>query len=517
MLLSVGMARAPAVAAAMPQAAAHGTILLEGGGYSSPEVLQRIADLVGRGKQLCVITTADPEHSAGAQAFAQYGVVAKAILVTSQNADSKDIARALAGCDGYYLDGGLPRRLSLGFLVEGRDSLALATLRKRYQEGATIAGTSAGAMILGPMSLCNCGPDSSVRALAGVPLDITPGFHFVDFEIDAHAFIQNHFGRELVAMEQNNWQRFVAVNESTAVEIPGDGSPWRVLGNGPVGLISAPAKPAAPMMNYDISIVAPGDRILAASFAPQPIDRVAVTAGHQDLEETPIAGQGQLLQLENRLIHGLADVYGWDPILPTRTRLAWTDHSAQFKSAPGTKARPQLLTHLSLSIEKLDRDAFDQSMQVPLAARLGDDWGVPPIEGPRQDCVDRAATPIRSPGVKVVHVADLDRPGDKAPAILVNVFRDDGSAAERKEIAGSTWIPEAGDCGTLGDATEARLAAQLASLTQGDLSAALVFYCEDAACWRSYNAAQRAHHLGYGNVGWFRGGLAEWIKFGGSL
>lgn len=38
----------------------------------------------------------------------------------------------------------------------------------------------------------------------------------------------------------------------------------------------------------------------------------------------------------------------------------------------------------------------------------------------------------------------------------------------------------------------------------------VVFYCNGITCKRSYEAAQIAIKLGYSEVYWFRGGIAEW-------
>jgi len=43
------------------------------------------------------------------------------------------------------------------------------------------------------------------------------------------------------------------------------------------------------------------------------------------------------------------------------------------------------------------------------------------------------------------------------------------------------------------------------------------FYCAHAACWWSYNAAERARGLGYTHVGWYRGGLVDWENYEGPM
>jgi rhodanese-related sulfurtransferase len=45
----------------------------------------------------------------------------------------------------------------------------------------------------------------------------------------------------------------------------------------------------------------------------------------------------------------------------------------------------------------------------------------------------------------------------------------------------------------------------------------MVFFCANARCWLSYNAALRAARLGYTGVRWYRGGVEAWGVAGGAL
>ncbi|MCI0506214.1 MAG: rhodanese-like domain-containing protein [Gammaproteobacteria bacterium] len=50
-----------------------------------------------------------------------------------------------------------------------------------------------------------------------------------------------------------------------------------------------------------------------------------------------------------------------------------------------------------------------------------------------------------------------------------------------------------------------------------DKSAAIVFYSDGPAGWKSYKAAVLAIRAGYSNVMWFRGGTSEWEANGHAL
>jgi PQQ-dependent catabolism-associated CXXCW motif protein len=84
---------------------------------------------------------------------------------------------------------------------------------------------------------------------------------------------------------------------------------------------------------------------------------------------------------------------------------------------------------------------------------------------------------------------------------------------EREHIPGSVWLPNVG-YGELAPDFAKWYADELASLTSGDKSKPIVFYC-DANCWMSWNAAKRAlTELGYTQVYWYPEGVQGWKKSG---
>ena len=50
----------------------------------------------------------------------------------------------------------------------------------------------------------------------------------------------------------------------------------------------------------------------------------------------------------------------------------------------------------------------------------------------------------------------------------------------------------------------------LKTLAKSNMATPLVFFCEGAKCWESYNAALRALKIGFTRVYWYRGGLMAW-------
>ena len=76
------------------------------------------------------------------------------------------------------------------------------------------------------------------------------------------------------------------------------------------------------------------------------------------------------------------------------------------------------------------------------------------------------------------------------------------------------YIPYGGSPGTFTDDTQQRLASELAKLTRRQTDYPIVFFCLGAHCWESYNAVLRAHHAGYRNLYWYRGGIDAWMEAG---
>jgi PQQ-dependent catabolism-associated CXXCW motif protein len=116
-------------------------------------------------------------------------------------------------------------------------------------------------------------------------------------------------------------------------------------------------------------------------------------------------------------------------------------------------------------------------------------------------------TPLSIPNGRRVTTSEVSRLLD-TEAIIIDVLRD--NSGRHITLPGAVYIPGAGDGGNFRDRTQRKLAPVLAQLTFRNADRPLVFLCEGARCWESYNAALRAMHLGYRNVMWYRGGLNSW-------
>ena len=135
----------------------------------------------------------------------------------------------------------------------------------------------------------------------------------------------------------------------------------------------------------------------------------------------------------------------------------------------------------------------------------------------------RAPTP---PGLKGATTLDTDAAKEmwrRGSALFIDVMPRDARPANlptgtvwrdrrRNNIPGSVWLANVG-YGALSGEMERHFRHSLETLTAGDRTRALVFYCE-MHCWMSWNAAKRALALGYARVHWYPDGTEGWAEAG---
>ncbi len=157
------------------------------------------------------------------------------------------------------------------------------------------------------------------------------------------------------------------------------------------------------------------------------------------------------------------------------------------------------------------------ALAAALAAAHADedaDFGVAPTRELR--LADYSApTPRELPGAKTIGTAQLAAWLERDPPMRPLLF--DVIGDPHASIPGAVWLPGAGRGRSLEDAVQAQLAKTLVLLSGADTRRPMVFFCANARCWLSYNAALRAAVLGYSEVYWYRGGLEAWIAAGGRL
>jgi PQQ-dependent catabolism-associated CXXCW motif protein len=149
----------------------------------------------------------------------------------------------------------------------------------------------------------------------------------------------------------------------------------------------------------------------------------------------------------------------------------------------------------------------------PVSANYADEltnFGIPPrsflqtqVGGP---------TPTAIPGGRVVTTDQLRvaLQSGKRDFILIDAFYAPG----HQTIPGAYNIPLAGTGGNFLDYAQGQVFIRLMQLTNARSDYPIVFFCEGARCWESYNAALRAVNMGFSNVYWYRGGIDAWQEAG---
>jgi cyanophycinase len=259
--------RAPAAAAAEPAAGGKGILMLHGGGTMSADDVAPLVAAAGQGLDqgplICLIETALEGKGDSRRLFEDFkGLRLKVLDVQGPKAYRSDVVETLGACDGYFFNGGDPKRLSETFRADGNETPALRVIRRRHESGAPIGGTSAGAMIVGPVTLCECGANSSLAALLDDKLFLAPGFGLVDgVLIDAHFFARGLLGRHASALARTGIGVGIGLDEGAMVLVPGDGAAWEVRGKGAVAVIEAPPGVSVDNLGgFRLSLLWPGDK-----------------------------------------------------------------------------------------------------------------------------------------------------------------------------------------------------------------------------------------------------------------
>lgn len=146
----------------------------------------------------------------------------------------------------------------------------------------------------------------------------------------------------------------------------------------------------------------------------------------------------------------------------------------------------------------------------PYFADEDKDWGVAASSQLRLQPY-HAPTPKDIPGAQVVSTGQLLAMLTSAdPPLLIDVLSGEGHLT----LAGAKWIAGAGRGSNFLDPVQSLLAQLLGQLTGGNKAKPVVFFCANAQCWLSYNAALRAAVAGFSKVFWYRGGIDSWVEAG---
>ncbi len=217
-----------------------GRLVIVGGGLQSDNAGVYQAILEGRQGDgpLCVVPTASGEPAASMESaretlatYAGVDAVMGIPLSTEDPSLAEDpaIAANLASCSGFYFTGGSQTRVVEVFLPEGDTTAAYRALWKRWQEGAVVSGSSAGAAMMSRIMIAGGGSAEAVaNGVAAVEdgdgVNIRGGMGFFDRAmVDQHFLARGRIGRLLVAvLATDSLPLGLGIDENTALVVDGD-------------------------------------------------------------------------------------------------------------------------------------------------------------------------------------------------------------------------------------------------------------------------------------------------------
>jgi cyanophycinase len=231
---------APARPGAPANGGPKGSLMIVGGGSRDAVMMHRFVELAGGARaRVAVIPMASEEAvESGAATAAELdslGARAFVFLVDRGQAESPAFASRLDSATGIWFCGGDQARLT-GVLG---GTASLRAIHARYQAGAVVGGTSAGAAIMSDSMITGdqTPPGDTTGyygdeypAIARRRIEVAPGLGFLPGAIvDQHFIRRERHNRLLSAVLERPRLLGVGIDESTAIEVSPDGR-WHVLG-----------------------------------------------------------------------------------------------------------------------------------------------------------------------------------------------------------------------------------------------------------------------------------------------
>ena len=136
------------------------------------------------------------------------------------------------------------------------------------------------------------------------------------------------------------------------------------------------------------------------------------------------------------------------------------------------------------------------------------DFGVAPKSEPETNV--GSPTPLLIPVGTRIATEEVARMIANSQVTAIDVLNN----PHPQTLPAALYMPAGGMPGSFFDASQAQFVQQLGEATGGDTARPLVFFCQGANCWESYNAVLRANAAGYTRIYWYRGGLAAWQEAG---
>ncbi|MBU2277682.1 MAG: cyanophycinase [Gammaproteobacteria bacterium] len=324
-----------AIPAVTNASTAKGQLVIVGGALSSSnqQVYQKFIELAGGADQarIAVVPVASGQPVKYFRQFQadlqRYGVTPQRVVLLpiavkddkltadvdeskwQQGGQNVELAADLQKFSGIWFLGGDQTYITSTLQPDGQPGVVLQAIWQRYQQGAVLGGTSAGAAIMSEVMIAGGDSWGALTGSAGSvyqgladqeqgPLQIQHGIGFFPAGIiDQHFDRKARFGRLIVATEQNR-QRFplgFGVDEDSALVFNPQLNQFSAIGNGAVTVVDVRnatrlRNPVGfQMNNIRLSILQGGDRYDLSNhqLLPQP-DKLATVGDEYGAVVNPV-------------------------------------------------------------------------------------------------------------------------------------------------------------------------------------------------------------------------------------
>jgi cyanophycinase len=365
--------------------ATPGRLVIIGGGLSRDNEQVYASILAGRQGDgpLCIIPTAGANPATAMDGpvanFDRWGGTgtARGVLVSAQvpaTAYDAAISAEISGCSGFYFTGGVQSRILDAFRPGGQTTPAYQALLQRWQEGAVVAGSSAGAAMMSDPMIAGGSSAGAIAAgirtaaaadrddegdASGGGVSIAPGMGlFQGGIVDQHFLARGRIGRLLVAvLGLDEFHHGFGIDENTA--LLADGSRVSVAGASAVVIVDASQaqRTGRGGTGIRLHLMSAGDSydlntrrlLIAADKAPLPVrdgTATATTTAHPD-----IFARWALLHLLHEFAGSsraelVAPVEGGKLVLRKNAEFA-----ARSRSGTGVEGTPEALTITGITVD----------------------------------------------------------------------------------------------------------------------------------------------------------------------
>jgi len=230
--------------------ASRGTLLIVGGGSQPEELVKHFVELAGgpgKAKIAILPMATSAAAEAGAEKEAQLDSLGADSFVLNFNrshADDDSLVKRIQTATGIWFPGGDQSLLTAAL----GGSAVLRAIHERYDAGAVIGGTSAGAAVMSDSmitgnqyypGLATAVDSSSFTRIARRAIEIVPGLGFVHNAIVDQHFIRRQRENRLISVVLERPSLLgVGIDEGTALKVTPDGK-WVVLGRSAVMILDA--------------------------------------------------------------------------------------------------------------------------------------------------------------------------------------------------------------------------------------------------------------------------------------